>query len=91
MLIGSFDIVSPLRSAAADVEMIEVVDKIIAEFGAGKGGLEANGYEFHISHETSTSTPPKTISASKVNLSFSPLFDTGHRTGAITIAGFGRV
>jgi len=39
--------------------MIEVVDKIIAEFGGGKGGLEANGYEFHISHETSTSPPPK--------------------------------
>lgn len=33
--------------------MIEVVDKIIAEFGGGKGGLEATGYEFHISHETS--------------------------------------
>ena len=35
--------------------MIEVVDKIIAEFGGGKGGLEATGYEFHISHETSES------------------------------------
>ena len=39
--------------------MIEVVDKIIAEFGGGKGGLEATGYEFHISHETSTFPPPK--------------------------------
>jgi len=42
--------------------MIEVVDKIIAEFGGGKGGLEATGYEFHISHETSTSSPLEFIS-----------------------------
>jgi len=91
VLIGSFDIVSPLRSAAADVEMIEVVDKIIAEFGGGKGGLEANGYEFHISHETSTSPPPKTILAPIVNLSLSPLFDTEHRTRTITITGPGRI
>jgi hypothetical protein len=48
--------------------MIEVVDKIIAEFGGGKGGLEATGYEFHISHETSTSPPLETISAPKVVL-----------------------
>lgn len=37
--------------------MIEVVDKIIAEFGGGKGGLEATGYEFHIGHETSELDP----------------------------------
>jgi len=42
--------------------MIEVVDKIIAEFGGGKGGLEATGYEFHISHETSTSLTLEFIS-----------------------------
>ena len=39
-----------------------MVDKIIAEFGGGKGGLEATGYEFHISHETSTSSPLEFIS-----------------------------
>jgi hypothetical protein len=50
---GSFDIVSPLRSAAAEVEMIEVVDKIIAEFRGTSLASEAAGYEFHISHETS--------------------------------------
>jgi hypothetical protein len=48
--------------------MIEVVDKIIAEFGGGKGGLEATGYEFHISHETSTSPPFELKSALRFNL-----------------------
>ena len=47
--------------------MIEVVDKIIAEFGGGKGGLEATGYEFHISHETSTSPSLQSIYESHPN------------------------
>jgi hypothetical protein len=47
--------------------MIEVVDKIIAEFGGGKGGLEATGYEFHISHETSTSPSPQSVYESHPN------------------------
>jgi hypothetical protein len=37
--------------------MIEVVDKVIAEFRGGRDSREANGYEFHISHETSESCP----------------------------------
>lgn len=32
--------------------MIEVVDKVIAEFRGGKSASEDVGYEFHISHET---------------------------------------
>lgn len=48
----SFDIVSPLRSAAAEVEMIEVVDKVIAEFRGGKSAPEDSGYEFYINHES---------------------------------------
>jgi hypothetical protein len=32
--------------------MIEVVDKVIAEFRGGKSAPEDAGYEFHISHES---------------------------------------
>lgn len=51
----SFDIVSPLRSAAAEVEMIEVVDKVIAEFRGGKSASGDSGYEFYINHESGKS------------------------------------
>lgn len=32
--------------------MIEVVDKVIAEFRGGKSAPEEGGYEFHINHES---------------------------------------
>jgi translation initiation factor 2-alpha kinase 4 len=54
----SFDIVSPLRSAAAEVEMIEVVDKVISEFRGGKMASEEALYEFHVNHESGESSPP---------------------------------
>ncbi|ODN77808.1 hypothetical protein L202_04931 [Cryptococcus amylolentus CBS 6039] len=47
----SFDIVSPIRSAAAEAELLEVVDKLISEF-RGMRGSSSIEYEFHISHET---------------------------------------
>nr|ODN99778.1 PEK/GCN2 protein kinase [Cryptococcus depauperatus CBS 7855] len=46
----SFDIVSPIRSAAAEAELLEVVDKVISEF-RGMRGSSTVDYEFHISHE----------------------------------------
>ena len=48
----SFDIVSPIRSPAADAELLEVVDKVISEF-SGMRGSSAVEYEFHVSHESS--------------------------------------
>ncbi|RXK39365.1 PEK/GCN2 protein kinase [Tremella mesenterica] len=51
----SFDIISPLRSPAADAEMLEVVDKLISEF-RGVKGTSLMEYEFHISHEIVLST-----------------------------------
>ncbi|ORY27989.1 hypothetical protein BCR39DRAFT_588886 [Naematelia encephala] len=47
----SFDIVSPIRSAAADAELLEVVDKVISEF-RGMRGTSIDDYEFHVSHES---------------------------------------
>ncbi|EAL17471.1 hypothetical protein CNBM1630 [Cryptococcus deneoformans B-3501A] len=47
----SFDIVSPIRSAAAEAECLEVVDKVISEF-RGMRGTSSVEYEFHVSHET---------------------------------------
>jgi hypothetical protein len=38
--------------------MIEVVDKVIAEFRGGKSSPEDAGYEFHINHESSKSSNP---------------------------------
>lgn len=48
----SFDIVSPIRSPAADAEMLEVVDKVISEFRGMRGSLPSD-FEFHVSHESS--------------------------------------
>nr|XP_019050908.1 PEK/GCN2 protein kinase [Kwoniella bestiolae CBS 10118]OCF29838.1 PEK/GCN2 protein kinase [Kwoniella bestiolae CBS 10118] len=47
----SFDILSPLRSGAAEAELLEVVDKVISEFRGMKGSSSVE-YDFHISHET---------------------------------------
>ncbi|KIY32862.1 PEK/GCN2 protein kinase [Cryptococcus gattii E566] len=47
----SFDIVSPIHSAAAEAECLEVVDKVISEF-RGMRGTSSVEYEFHVSHET---------------------------------------
>nr|XP_019007722.1 PEK/GCN2 protein kinase [Kwoniella pini CBS 10737]OCF46503.1 PEK/GCN2 protein kinase [Kwoniella pini CBS 10737] len=47
----SFDILSPLRSGAAEAELLEVVDKVISEF-RGMRGSSSVEYDFHISHET---------------------------------------
>jgi len=54
LLLLSFDIVSPIRSPAADAEMLEVVDKVISEFRGSRGGTPSD-YEFHVSHESSRS------------------------------------
>ena len=48
----SFDIVSPIRSAAADAELLVVVDKVFSDFRDMRGSASAD-YEFHVSHETS--------------------------------------
>lgn len=42
---------SPIRSAAAEAECLEVVDKVISEF-RGMRGTSSVEYEFHVSHET---------------------------------------
>ncbi|OCF45594.1 PEK/GCN2 protein kinase [Kwoniella heveanensis CBS 569] len=47
----SFDILSPIRSGAAEAELLEVVDKVISEF-RGLRGSSAIEYDFHISHES---------------------------------------
>jgi translation initiation factor 2-alpha kinase 4 len=47
----SFDIVSPLRSSAAEAELLDVVDKMILEFRGMKGAGQ-NEYEFHVNHES---------------------------------------
>ncbi|WRT70924.1 uncharacterized protein IL334_007923 [Kwoniella shivajii] len=47
----SLDILSPLRSSAAEAELLEVVDKVISEF-RGMRGSSSVEYDFHISHET---------------------------------------
>jgi hypothetical protein len=60
--------------------MIEVVDKIIAEFRGGRGGKEASGYEFHISHETSESHKPR--ADFRLLSSFKP--DSGFRPRALS-------
>lgn len=50
----SFDIVSPIRSAAAEAELLEVVDKVISEFHGVRGSTPIE-YEFHISHDSGMS------------------------------------
>ncbi|WVQ86282.1 hypothetical protein IAT38_008450 [Cryptococcus sp. DSM 104549] len=47
----SFDIVSPIRCAAAEAELLEVVDKLVSEFRGMRGSSSAE-YEFHVSHES---------------------------------------
>ncbi|WVR08793.1 hypothetical protein IAU60_005851 [Kwoniella sp. DSM 27419] len=47
----SFDILSPIRSGAAEAELLEVIDKVISEF-RGMRGSSSVEYDFHISHET---------------------------------------
>ncbi|WWC65005.1 uncharacterized protein I303_107619 [Kwoniella dejecticola CBS 10117] len=47
----SFDILSPLRSGAAEAELLEIVDKVISEF-RGMRGSSSIEYDFHVSHET---------------------------------------
>ncbi|OCF54570.1 PEK/GCN2 protein kinase [Kwoniella mangroviensis CBS 10435] len=47
----SFDILSPLRSGAAEAELLEVVDKVISEF-RGMRGSSSVEYDFHISHQS---------------------------------------
>lgn len=42
---------SPIHSAAAEAECLEVVDKVISEF-RGMRGTSSVEYEFHVSHET---------------------------------------
>lgn len=43
---ANFDIISPLRSIAMEAELLEVVDRVVAEFQA----LATGGFEFHVSH-----------------------------------------
>ncbi|WWC92548.1 uncharacterized protein L201_007507 [Kwoniella dendrophila CBS 6074] len=45
----SFDILSPLRSSAAEAELLEIVDKVISEF-RGMRGSSSVEYDFHINH-----------------------------------------
>ncbi|KAK8850742.1 hypothetical protein IAR55_004662 [Kwoniella newhampshirensis] len=47
----SFDIVSPLRSAAGEAELLEVLDKVISEF-RGMRSSSSGDYEFHVNHES---------------------------------------
>ncbi|WVF67821.1 hypothetical protein IAT40_002582 [Kwoniella sp. CBS 6097] len=56
----SFDILSPIRSGAAEAELLEVVDKVISEFW-GLRGSSAVEYDFHISHESVLQTILQTI------------------------------
>jgi translation initiation factor 2-alpha kinase 4 len=51
----SFDIVSPIRSYAAEAELLEVVDKVISEFRGARGSALVD-YEFHVSHESVLAT-----------------------------------
>ncbi|WVQ95416.1 hypothetical protein IAU59_002513 [Kwoniella sp. CBS 9459] len=56
----SFDILSPIRSGAAEAELLEVLDKVISEF-RGLTGSSAVEYDFHISHESVLKTILSTI------------------------------
>ena len=46
----TFDIISPFRSPAAEAEILDVVDKVLAEFKGARNPAFAD-YELHISHE----------------------------------------
>lgn len=46
----SFDIISPIRSWAAEAECLDLLDKIVNEMGGSRGG--GGEFEIHISHET---------------------------------------
>jgi translation initiation factor 2-alpha kinase 4 len=46
----TFDIISPLRSTAAEAEVLDVVDKVLAEFKGARSPAFAD-YELHVSHE----------------------------------------
>ncbi|KAI9637172.1 kinase-like domain-containing protein [Dioszegia hungarica] len=46
----SFDIISPIRSPAAEAELLDLIDKVLAEFKDGKTSAFAE-YDLHVSHE----------------------------------------
>jgi translation initiation factor 2-alpha kinase 4 len=52
----SFDIISPIRSWAAEAECLDVVDKVVMEMGGSRG--VSGEFEIHISHETGNSIAP---------------------------------
>ncbi|ORX40873.1 kinase-like domain-containing protein [Kockovaella imperatae] len=56
----TFDIVSPLKSAVAEAELLEVVDKVISEFQGIRASTPVD-YEFHINHESVLSTILATV------------------------------
>lgn len=49
---ASFDIVTPIRDLCAEAELLELMDKVIAECQGAKGASTHVEYEFHVSHET---------------------------------------